>query len=355
MINLKSQTLVTTLKINWEEKRKQTRNFIEIKRLRRIRKLQTPQYADCMNCGETLQGMYCHKCGQYALDVKQNVFSYIRNFVENVYQLDGKIVQTLRYLITKPGFLSDEFVKGRINSYVHPMRLYLFMSMLFFSFVLLIFSNINVYDKIKADEETMNTVFNSIKAEHTTDMADKSVENLLQHAEPVQNGVNSFLDSFGKEEDALRNKRMMNVVYREVLARLTKYTPFILLFLIPFYAWILYCGYRRTRSYYMHHLVFSFHQHAFFLLFISLDVLLLYFLDIQNPDLLYGILLFSAALFLVHHLVATHCFYRKSWLETLFRSCLNLSVYAALLFVVAVIAGIFIGVSIYKEVTSGLL
>lgn len=102
-------------------------------RLRRIRRHTRPGYTHCMNCGTRLKGMYCHQCGQYALDIHQPIWKYIRQYFENVYQFDGKIWMTLRLMFTRPGFLTNEFNDGKINSYVHPFRLYMCISVVFFT------------------------------------------------------------------------------------------------------------------------------------------------------------------------------------------------------------------------------
>lgn len=109
------------------------RRNIEAMRLRRIRRHTRPGYTHCMNCGTRLKGMYCHQCGQYALDIHQPIWKYIRQYFENVYQFDGKIWMTLRLMFTRPGFLTNEFNDGKINSYVHPFRLYMCISVVFFT------------------------------------------------------------------------------------------------------------------------------------------------------------------------------------------------------------------------------
>lgn len=68
---------------------------IELMRLRRIRQQNVPQYTYCKNCGTKLKGMYCHRCGQYALDIYQPFWKYIQQYFENVYQFDTKVWQTL--------------------------------------------------------------------------------------------------------------------------------------------------------------------------------------------------------------------------------------------------------------------
>lgn len=41
-------------------------------------------------------------------------------------------------MFTRPGFLTREFNAGKINSYVHPFRLYMFVSVLFFTFFFMV-------------------------------------------------------------------------------------------------------------------------------------------------------------------------------------------------------------------------
>ena len=114
-----------------------------------------------MNCGDELKGMYCSKCGQYALDINQGFFSYIKQFLENTYQFDGKIMQTVKHLAINPGFLTTEFTKGKINSYVHPMKLYMFMSVLFFSFVFGFFADNSINSSLIAIEDSSSKTENA--------------------------------------------------------------------------------------------------------------------------------------------------------------------------------------------------
>lgn len=120
-------------KEHWKARSRRVRRKIELLRLKRIRQKKTPKYSFCKNCGTPLEGMYCYRCGQYALDVEQPFWKYVRQYFENVYQFDTKIWRTLWYLFTRPGFLTAEFNAGKINSYVHPFRLYMCISVVFFA------------------------------------------------------------------------------------------------------------------------------------------------------------------------------------------------------------------------------
>lgn len=132
------KTLFARMRQRLKERKRRVMRLIELKRLRRIRKKTVPGYTYCKNCGTKLEGMYCHCCGQYALDIYQPFWKYLRQYIENVYQFDSKIWQTLWLMFTRPGFLTNEFNAGKINSYVHPFRLYMCISVVFFTLFFMI-------------------------------------------------------------------------------------------------------------------------------------------------------------------------------------------------------------------------
>lgn len=169
-----------------QQRRQRIRRNIEAMRLRRIRRHTRPGYTHCMNCGTRLKGMYCHQCGQYALDIHQPMWKYIRQYFENVYQFDGKIWMTLRLMFTRPGFLTNEFNDGKINSYVHPFRLYMCISVVFFTlFFMAAERSTNHALLTMAGEQIPDTVMDVLRRANPTSLPDTTVyayntETLLQ-------------------------------------------------------------------------------------------------------------------------------------------------------------------------------
>jgi Protein of unknown function (DUF3667) len=102
----------------------------------------------CLNCGEILQNRFCPVCGQENIEPKETVWGLISHFAYDITHFDGKFFSTVRYLLTKPGFLSLEHIKGRRVRYLHPIRLYVFTSAFFF---IIFFSNFNA-EKIMTDK-----------------------------------------------------------------------------------------------------------------------------------------------------------------------------------------------------------
>lgn len=87
---------------------------------------------NCLNCNAIVSGKFCGVCGQENIEVKESFFGLIRHFFEDITHYDGKFLSTLKLLLTKPGFLPTEYLRGRRASYLHPIRLYVFTSAFFF-------------------------------------------------------------------------------------------------------------------------------------------------------------------------------------------------------------------------------
>ena len=106
---------------------------------------------DCLNCGAVVHGNYCHVCGQENIETKESFWGLLTHFIYDITHFDGKFFTTIKYLLFKPGFLSHEYLKGRRNSYLHPIRMYVFTSAFFF---LIFFSFYNDWGIIKHDSAT---------------------------------------------------------------------------------------------------------------------------------------------------------------------------------------------------------
>jgi Protein of unknown function (DUF3667) len=94
-----------------------------------------PQIEDapCADCGAKLSGVYCAACGQHRVEPPRKFWPLMREWVSAYFNLEGKLWTTLRVLITQPGELSLEYFRGRRTRYFPPLKLYLTMSVIFFS------------------------------------------------------------------------------------------------------------------------------------------------------------------------------------------------------------------------------
>lgn len=97
---------------------------------------------NCLNCNAQVYGKYCHICGQENIEPKESAWHLVNHFFQDITHFDGKFFNTVKLLVTRPGFLSYEYMAGRRASYLNPIRMYIFTSAFFF----LIFFTVNHFD-----------------------------------------------------------------------------------------------------------------------------------------------------------------------------------------------------------------
>jgi hypothetical protein len=88
----------------------------------------------CRNCKQGLpaEAVYCPVCGQSVKAIVRPWREAIREVSSELLDFDGRMLHSFRLLITRPGFLSFEYIQGRRVSYTSPLRMYLVISLLFF-------------------------------------------------------------------------------------------------------------------------------------------------------------------------------------------------------------------------------
>lgn len=90
----------------------------------------------CLNCREPLTGRYCSKCGQDSQEHMDSVWHLFKHFFEDITHYDGKLWNTVRPLLTRPGFLTQQFLQGKRASYLNPVRMFIFFNFVFFLLII---------------------------------------------------------------------------------------------------------------------------------------------------------------------------------------------------------------------------
>lgn len=87
----------------------------------------------CRNCNNSLpeEAAFCPACGQ-ATHGEEDMLSFFKHFLNDYFTFDSKIFRSIRPLFAKPGFLTLEYLAGRRVSYIPPLRLFIFSSIIFF-------------------------------------------------------------------------------------------------------------------------------------------------------------------------------------------------------------------------------
>jgi hypothetical protein len=89
----------------------------------------------CRDCGSSFPGgaNFCPQCGQETRIRLPRVFDFLREAADETIGFSGRLPRTLGLLLFRPGRLTVEYIDGRRQRYVRPMRLYLSVSLVFFA------------------------------------------------------------------------------------------------------------------------------------------------------------------------------------------------------------------------------
>jgi hypothetical protein len=84
----------------------------------------------CPNCGAPVTSPYCGQCGQRA-DQSLTVRGLLSDVLEDQLSVSGSAARTVMPLLFRPGFLTQEYLRGRIVRYAAPFRVFLVSTTLF--------------------------------------------------------------------------------------------------------------------------------------------------------------------------------------------------------------------------------
>jgi hypothetical protein len=264
---------------------------------------------NCLNCGATVIGRFCHICGQENVEPKESFWHMATHFFYDITHFDSKFFVTIKDLIFRPGFLSKEYIKGRRVTYLHPVRMYVFTSALFFLVFFSFFKN----DKKLPDWNNPVTLqqredyIQQLRERLQNDSGDIVLTEKLQYALDTSHPLtvkdilafetSGLKISFGKsdyhslkEYDSLQNtlsadkkdgwlkrriiekelelkekyeenpREFSTLLWESVLHRM----PYMLFISLPLFAFLLKLLYwRRRQFYYMDHGIFTIHFYIF--------------------------------------------------------------------------------------------
>jgi len=172
----------------------------------------------CENCHQELNGPFCANCGQSSDSTLKYFWVVIMHLLDDIFSFDSRASRTLFPLITRPAFLTNEYFAGRRVHYVPPLRLYLFISIVFFItlkfFVTADDNSINISGK----EDVVVQVRNHIQAleiEKSTlqKTPSESIDGLaeISHLNEELAKFNNYLADLNREYTSGQNKQIIKI------------------------------------------------------------------------------------------------------------------------------------------------
>lgn len=216
---------------------------------RRLQEIQSEiERKQCLNCDQPLEPTmkFCHNCGQKNVDRRVPIKDLLGEFSRDYLTFDSKFFSSFIPLLFRPGHLTKEFTNGKRVSFIPPIRLYIFISIVYFFAV------------------SFETSVNDIQVNNTiTDSTGQVLKT---------NGLSITLDPESREalgEDNFFVKKINSIAtmsQNEKRQMVNRAISILMFLLMPYLAMLLGLFYRKKKRYYVEHLIFSFHFHSFYFL-----------------------------------------------------------------------------------------
>ena len=326
-----------------------------------------PSLTHCENCGAELQGHWCAKCGQAAIEYRRSFRYVVADLLNEFLNWDSKFFTTIALLILKPWRLTNEFLAGKRVRYVNPLRLYLLASILFFFAVNYGAKGIN-FDASKLGPKDRADLEAELKKEDLPPAAREKLEALLRDSSPSPapspatnapsptpaptassdvasrptESANEQKKEYGKIGErpfiAFDDAKSTTPFERWIEARakekmgehgtrmglfistLLSNLPYMMLCCIPLFACVLKMLYLRRRIFYIDHLIYALHIHSFFYAAVMLIVLATIGLIRFAPGAIAGWLIALLWIaFVTQIFLSIRYVYRQGWFFTVFK------------------------------------
>jgi ribosomal protein L32 len=309
------------------------------------RKAQRSSLTHCENCGTELRGHYCPHCGQPAIDYRRSFRHVLVDLLDQFLNWDSKFFKTIALILIQPWKLTNDFLAGHRVRYVHPLRLYLLASILFFFAVSYWAKAIHVTPNRFSLEERAAVEAELKKRDMPPEVRAK-VENALKRAsspgseqaeqssqagptpkevatplagvtssENLSTPFEGWIEKRAKEKIGEHGTNMQLFI-RTLISNL----PYMMLCCIPLFAFVLKVLYVRRHIFYIDHLIYALHIHTFAYTGIMLIVLATVGLNrVASGPTASRIIAFLWIAFVVQIFLSVRRVYRQGWFISVFK------------------------------------
>jgi hypothetical protein len=211
----------------------------------------------CSNCGSGPVVNYCAECGQRRLSEHDlTTPGFLRETFHELTSFDGRLWQTLRVLLTRPGMLAREYFDGRGGRYMKPLNLFVLLNLVFFL--------IQPHTGLLKYSLAGYAEYDGDVAAHRQDLVNGVRLDQAMRAEATRERNGLVPQSARVEPYEVFRARFDDTLADQKKSMLIVSIPLLALAMIPLYA-----GRKRR---YAEHLVFSVHTYAYFLFFAGILV-----------------------------------------------------------------------------------
>ncbi|MBA6378219.1 MULTISPECIES: DUF3667 domain-containing protein [unclassified Colwellia] len=171
---------------------------------------------NCDNCHQPLNGPFCGQCGQQAESTLKYFWVVILHLLDDIFSFDSRAARTILPLVARPGFLTNEYIAGKRVHYVPPLRLYLFVSIVFFiTLKFFVLSDSNTLLAVSDNQTSITQIKDQLilLEKNKLKAIDGSPDNTVDLSETTKSiaKFETYLTDINKDYSIEKNKRLIDM------------------------------------------------------------------------------------------------------------------------------------------------
>lgn len=264
---------------------------------------------ECQNCGHEVTQVYCPHCGQKNTETRQSFAHLVGHFAEDLTHYDSGFWKTIKFLLLRPAKLTKEYLIGKRQQYVLPVKLYIFISFITFFIPPLLpdFSGKEEHESSAAVTK-IETVRHKPSLNHqefvwiptltnkknkltlTNPVPYNSVKQMdsIEALKPEAYRLNYVQKKMAKHYIELFAHNTAEQIKEKFVYGLIHIIPKALFFYLPLFAFWLWLFHGKRRWYFFDHAIFTLHYFSFLLLSILITFILNMIFSISD-NIVFGI------------------------------------------------------------------
>ncbi|WP_300564551.1 DUF3667 domain-containing protein [Flavobacterium sp.] len=240
----------------------------------------------CLNCYHVVEKRFCPNCGQENKHTKESFHFLFTHFFEDFTHYEGSFWKTIKYLLFYPAKLTKEYLSGKRQTYVQPVRLYIFIS--FVTFFLL--STLSVFESDKEEPpktekhaEEKETVISSkeIIGNYKSVAAFDSIQKTMPETQRA-NGIGRWA---GRKIAYINEHNTSEQFVEKFKESIYHNLPKVIFLFMPLFAFTIWLFHNKKRWYYYEHGVFTLHYFSMILLSFTVFMLFSWTLGFVEKDI----------------------------------------------------------------------
>ncbi|WP_291725590.1 DUF3667 domain-containing protein [Bernardetia sp.] len=175
-----------------------------------------PTQPKCLNCNYEVkqENKYCPKCGQENANKRISIAMLLQDAFATAFNFESRVFKTIPLFLFYPGKLTKQFLEGKRVCYMHPFKIYLLSSILFFFVIIKLFTP-SIENAIRNLDTKVNSTNMDITMNDSTVASNEDNSTVKSVQEDFEEGWNMHDKEKNTSSDSISKELELQIAQKQ--------------------------------------------------------------------------------------------------------------------------------------------